>query len=223
MEGLLRIPFLEGRNPELIGDVSATVTRFISLSSISRDLNNYIKPLEFMHSSTGNLTQVASPLPKEVGKIMWNFRRIFSKTIICKNTGHMIYRERSELVLLLAQERLREWMAWLLTFEGPAITLNAVIFILEISRRLPMGSAEDFDISSVVNSMLRKKTFSRNQLLKLLSSVQFGHWFSASWAARVKRKLSSFGRESDKMIPIAWSAYEASGRKNPLFNKMRIS
>ena len=168
-------------------------------------------PLGALHSSTVNLNRVASPSPKEVGKIMWNFRRIFAKNVICKNTGHMIFRERSELVLLLARERLQEWMAWLLSYEGPAITINAVIFILEISRRLPMGSSEDFDISTMVNSLMRGDSFSRNQLLKLLSTQQFGHWFSAFWAARVKRKLITFGQEADKKIPTSWCAFEASG------------
>ena len=211
MEDLGQIPSLHDRRLQFIGDVSSTITRFISLSAVSRDLNNYIMPLDVMHLSGTDLKKVASPTPKEVGKIMWNFRRIFSKTVICKNTGHMIFRERSELVLLLAQERLQEWMAWLMMFEGPALTMNAVIFILELSRRLPMGSSEDFDISTVVNSILKGNQISKNQLLKLLSSQQFGHWFSALWAARVKRKLVSFGRESDKKIPISWSALEASG------------
>ena len=195
-----------------MAECSTTITRFISLSPISMDFENYIKPLEFARSSALDRRLVASPSPREVGKIMWNFRRIFTKNIICKNTGHMIFRERSELILLLAQERLHEWMAWLLTFEGPALTMNAVIFVLEISRRLPMGSSEDFDLSAVVNSMLKGKSFSRNQLLKLLSSKQFGHWFSAVWAARVKRKLVSLGQESDKKLPVAWSATEASGK-----------
>ena len=216
MEGIWN-PFHRPRSPEFIGDVSNTITRLISLSPVSLDFNNYMMPLDSLHSSTTDLNKIASPSPKEVGKIMWNFRKIFSKNIVCKNTGHMIYRERSELVLLLAQERLQEWMAWLISYEGPALTMNAVIFILEISRRLPMGSSEDFDISTLVNSMLKGESFTRNQLLKLLSTQQYGHWFSALWAAKVKRKLISLGQESDKKIPIAWCAGEASG--NTLKNK----
>ena len=201
----------QARTPDIIGDISNTVTRLISLSSISLDFNNYFMSVNFLHASLVDPNKVASPLPREVGKIIRNFRRIFSKNVICKNTGHMIFRERSELVLLLAQERLQEWMAWLMTFEGPALTMNAVIFILEVSRRLPMGSNEDFDIAVMVNCMLKGHTFSRNQLLKLLSSEQYGHWFSAHWAAKVKRKLVSLGQESDKKLPVSWCALEASG------------
>ena len=164
-----------------------------------------------MHAALVPRSRIATPSPKEMGKIIWNFRRIFSKMVVSKNSGHMLYRERSELVLLLAQERLQEWMAWLICSEAPAITMNAIIFILEISRRLPMASSEDFDIAALVNTMLRRQVFSKNQLWSLLSKSQFGHWFSAAWAAKTKRKLIEMGDSADEIIPVSWCAFEASG------------
>ena len=203
--------FAHSRAPHIVGNISDTSAKFIALSEISRNFQAYIMPNKFMHAAVVSQSRVATPTPKQVGKVMWNFRRIFAKPVVCKNSGHMLYRERSELVLLLAQERLQEWMAWLLCFEGPVLTMNTVIFILETSRRLPMASSEDFDISAIVNCMLKCYDFSKNQLWSLLSKSQYGHWFSAAWAAKVKRKLTELGPEADRAIPVSWCAFEASG------------
>ena len=203
--------FALARGPDIVGDISNTSAKFISLSSESKNFVNYVMPNKFMHANLVDGSRISTPSPKDVGKITWGFRKIFSKTVVSKNSGHMLYRERSELILLLAQERLQEWMAWLISFEGPAITINSVIFILEISRRLPMASSEDFDIAALVNTLFKGFVFTRNQLWSLLTKPLYGHWFSAAWAAKTKRKLIEMGPLADSDIPVSWCAFEASG------------
>ena len=79
--------------------------------------------------------------------------------------------EKSSLLIYLAEEKLYEWLAFLLCDKDVPLTLNSIVFILELSKRLTMGSPKEIRISIVVAAIYRKKTFSRIQIAQFLTEV----------------------------------------------------
>lgn len=79
--------------------------------------------------------------------------------------------EKSSLLIYLAEEKLYEWLAFLLCDKDAPLTLNSIVFILELSKRLTMGSPKEIRIAVIVAAIYRKKSFSRLQIAQFLSEV----------------------------------------------------
>ena len=71
----------------------------------------------------------------------------------------------------LADERLYEWLTYMLTDKTFPLTLNSIAFVLDLSRRLNIDSPKDAKISSVTSLLCAKVPVSRKQLAKILSEV----------------------------------------------------
>ena len=80
--------------------------------------------------------------------------------------------EKSSLLLYLAEEKLYEWLAFLLCDKDAPLTLNSIAFILELSKRLTLGSPKEIKIATLVTAIYRKKSFSRMQVAHFLSEVK---------------------------------------------------
>ena len=81
--------------------------------------------------------------------------------------------EKSSLLLYLSEERLYEWLAYLLCDKDAPLTLNSIVFILDLSRKLTLGSPKEIRISIVISAIYRKKSFSRAEVARFLSEVCF--------------------------------------------------
>ena len=80
--------------------------------------------------------------------------------------------EKSTLLIYLAEEKLYQWLAFLLCDKDAPLTLNSIAFILEISKRLTLASPKAIRISVIVAAIYRKKSFSRFQIAEFLSEVR---------------------------------------------------
>ena len=85
--------------------------------------------------------------------------------------------EKSTLLIYLAEEKLYQWLAFLLCDKDAPLTLNSVVFILDIAKRLTLASPKAIRISMIVSAIYRKKTFSRLQIAQFLSEVDFNKKF----------------------------------------------
>ena len=79
--------------------------------------------------------------------------------------------EKSSLLVYLAEERIYEWLAFLLCDKDAPLTLNSIVFLLDLSRKLTLGSPKEIRISIVVSAIYRKKSFTRTEIAKFLSEV----------------------------------------------------
>ena len=79
--------------------------------------------------------------------------------------------EKSSLLVYLAEEKLYEWLAFLLCDKDAPLTLNSIVFILDLSRKLTLGSPKEIRIAIVISAIYRKKSFSRQQIATFLSEV----------------------------------------------------
>ena len=59
----------------------------------------------------------------------------------------------------------------MITDKSFPLTLNAIAFVLDISRRLNIDSPKDVKLLSVITAMFMKKSLSRKQLAHILSEV----------------------------------------------------
>ena len=79
--------------------------------------------------------------------------------------------EKANLLLYLAEENLYEWLAYMITDKDFPLTLNAITFILDITRKLTMGSPKTTKLSVLVSAFYRRKFFSRREMAEFLSEV----------------------------------------------------
>ena len=79
--------------------------------------------------------------------------------------------EKASLLLYLAEENLYEWMVFMISDENFPLTLNSIVFVLDISRKLTLGNPKATKISTIVAAIYRKKSFSRFQIAEFLSQV----------------------------------------------------
>ena len=137
--------------------------------------------------------------------------------------------EKSSLLLYLSEERLYEWLAFLLCDKDAPLTLNSIVFILDLSRRLTLGSPKEIRIAVVISTIYRKKSFTRAQIARFLSEVNyylvlsFGRnslmnlkeavtgWFSIFWATKIKMALEKNKNLAQEQIPVSWCRFEAEG------------
>ena len=96
---------------------------------------------------------------------------ILDNTPSAPTARHMTVWEKSSLLIYLTEERLYEWLAFLLCDKDATLTLNSIVFILDLSRKLTLGSPKEIRIAVVVSAIYRKKSFSRLQIAKFLSEV----------------------------------------------------
>ena len=80
--------------------------------------------------------------------------------------------EKASLLLYLAEENIYEWLAYMLTDKDFPLTLNSIVFMLDISRKLTLGSPKATKLSVLVAAIYRKKFFSRMEIAEFLSQVK---------------------------------------------------
>ena len=79
--------------------------------------------------------------------------------------------EKGSLMNFLAEERLYEWMAFMLTDKSFPLTLNAIAFVLDLSRRMNIDSPKDAKIITVISALFTKADISRKKVAQILSEV----------------------------------------------------
>ena len=80
--------------------------------------------------------------------------------------------EKASLLLFLAEEKLYEWLVFMISDKSFPLTLNSIVFILDISRKLTLGCPKATKIAVIIAAIYRKKSFSRIQIAEFLSQVK---------------------------------------------------
>ena len=81
--------------------------------------------------------------------------------------------EKATLMLYLAEENIFEWLFVMISDKDFPLTLNSIVFVLDINRKLTLGSPKAAKIAVIVAAIYRKKSFSRLQIAEFLSQVGF--------------------------------------------------
>ena len=158
------------RNFSTMGDISSSTAKFVSTSEISENWENFIVANHHMDSFQVQLSDVAETTVKAVAKSSLKFREIFSKVPTVQNLDRMTTWERSFFIQLCAHEKLQEWLAWLLVTPDSVLTVNVIIFILEVSVSIPMGSESRPKMDAFTASLARGGTLSRGRIIKCLEA-----------------------------------------------------
>ena len=166
--------FAESRNHGVVGDIEGFTARFISLSEVSKDWSNFKMGTRMMQSISVDQEKVAKPTPGEVALMGMKFMEIFAYIPIFRNDRRLVYWEKGHLVNLLAQEKLQEWMTWLLTSKAAPLTLNAIVFILDIAASISMGAPNRANLRALIASIERGGEICRSKIIASLSNTHFG-------------------------------------------------
>ena len=166
------ISFTEMRSPEIIGQIGGTDQKFLSLSRESENWENYIIELAFIPAIRVQKDRVARPTLRDISKMSKKFIKVFTERAVhSPSASRATIWEKWALLNFLADERLFEWLAYMLTDKDFPLTINSIAFVLDLSRRLNVTSPKDTRLLSVISSIYSKHRFSRKDVAKFLSEV----------------------------------------------------
>ena len=190
-------------------DTDSYIARFVSLSPGSRDWDNYVVAKKDLDTFQPNPDQVCVPSVKSVARAMNQFRQIFSQPAHFPNKDMWTDWEAGQMLTLVAQERLHEWAVWLLTTEEAPVTVNAIVYLVLLSREIPESNPAYQRLSVFIASLARGGYIKRKDLAEALYNKKKTAWLPPVWAAKLKAKMAAKPSFADQNIPLAWLGIEA--------------
>ena len=185
--------------------------RFLSLSDFSLNFDNYFLWKLNLGAIFSEEDTMAMVSPARAVAMSTAFRDIFTEVPYLPNFEDYSTPEKERMVLFWATRKLFQWVFWLLTDRQSPVTINCIIFILEVARKLPDSDRLTAEISALIASLSRGGEISRKEIFLALSGGVYPEWFPTFWAGKFKEIVDKDPDWACQPIPLTWSLIETNG------------
>ena len=210
----------EARDPEILdmGDIFGVISEdfldykayFLSLSDFSLKFENYYMWKLHMGAIFADEESIAIVPAVQVAKISREFIKIFTETPVIKNFELFTTTEKARMVLFQANQKLFRWLFWLLITPDLPLTVNSIIFILELSNSLTQADGVSAEMASMIISLGRGGSITRRDIFILVTAKHFAEWLPTYWSGKLKAELDKNPSLADQIIPLTWSLKESN-------------
>ena len=199
---------------EIFGEVSDKFekckAKFLSLSDFSLNFGNYFMWKLHMGAIFSDEMSMSIVQGVQLAKLSREFRSIFSEIPVVSNFELFTQPEKARMLLYHANQKLFQWLSWLLTTPDIPFTINSVIFVLELSSSLTQADGVTAEMSSMIISLGRGGTITRRDIYHVITAKHFAEWLPTFWSGKVKVLLDNNPDLAEKPIPLTWSLRESN-------------
>lgn len=199
---------------EIFGEVSRKFldneAKFLSLSDFSLNFGNYFMWKLHMGAIFSDEESINRFPAVQLARLSRKFRDIFSETPVVKNFEIFTCSEKSRMLLFQANQKLFRWISWLLVTPEIPLTVNSIIFILEISNSLTQADGVSAEMAAMIISLGRGGTITRRDIFQLIAAKHFAEWLPTFWSGKVKVELDKSPELANKPIPLTWCLRESN-------------